>query len=387
MRLAWILPRYGPHVLGGAETHARVIIEQLARRGHTLEVWTTCARDIYTWANELPAGVEDHHGIVVRRFAVDAPRQVNIWTDSLTANSQYMWAEGLPHSPQMEDHIRRHGETFDLLLFMPYSAGTTYHGARLLPRRSVVWTCLHDELHAYLAPTRDLLSRVAGLVLNCEAEQHFIEQQLRIKHPATAVVGMGFDSIAGDAAAARRGFPQLPPRFVVYAGRLEPGKNVDVLIQYYRRYHSRRGNDLGLVLLGDGPLGRQDHAGLYALGFVDESSKRNLLAASTFLCQPSLTESFSIVLMESWLQARPVLVHEQCAVTLSHARAAAGGLYFADYADFEGAADYFLAHPAEADQMGRNGRNYVERYYSHAVVMDRMETALQRWADPRPTGD
>jgi glycosyltransferase involved in cell wall biosynthesis len=380
MRLAWVLPRYGSRVLGGAEAHARAIIEQLSRRGHFIEVWTTCALSVYSWENELSEGVEQEGAVTIRRFPIDVGGRINFWADPFTVGNQYLWIETLPHSSALCEHIQSRANEFDLLMFMPYSAGTTYHGARIFPRKSIIWTCLHDELQAYLLPTRDLLQSVAGLILNCRAEQEFLQRVLRIQNQATAIVGMYFEMASGDAAAFRRAYPWLPSNFIIYAGRWESGKNVDVLIQYYLWYQSRRKNEqLGLVLLGDGPLGKFEYPGVFKLGFVDEQTKRNALAACSFLCQPSLAESFSIVLMEAWMQGKPVLVNQHCAVTLEHVRTSNGGLYFADYSDFEGAVDYLLTHPVEAKQMGENGRRYVAREYNVEIVMNRMEEALKQW--------
>jgi glycosyltransferase involved in cell wall biosynthesis len=379
MRIAWILPRYGPLVLGGAEAHARAVINQLVVRGYTIEVWTTCLRSLSYLRNELPIGIDRVDGVTVRRFPIDTNFQINLWTDPLTPGNQYLWARMSPHSTQLCDHIVRHAAEFDLLLFMPYSAGTTYHGAQLFPRKSVIWTCLHDEVQAYLQPTRDLLAGVCGLVLNCQAEQDFLEHSLGIRHPNTAIVGMGFEMTPGDAAAFRHAFPNLPQQLVTYAGRWELGKNLHVLIQYYRWYQNRRSNEqLGLLLLGEGPLGQHDYPGVYKLGFVDDATKRNAMAASAVLCQPSLAESLSIVLMEAWVQGVPALVNERCAVLLDHVRRSNGGLYFADYSDFEGALDYLLAHPQHAHQMGQNGQAYVAREYNIPTVIGRMEQVLHR---------
>ena len=44
------------------------------------------------------------------------------------------------------------------------------------------------------------------------------------------------------------------------------------------------------------------------------------MAAASLLCQPSHNESFSLVIMESWLCGRPVLVSSQCAVTKDFAK-------------------------------------------------------------------
>lgn len=61
--------------------------------------------------------------------------------------------------------------------------------------------------------------------------------------------------------------------------------------------------------------------------------------------QPSKNESFSFVIMESWLCRRPVLVHEGCAVTKNFVSCCNGGLYFGNYYDFQETVKYILNHP------------------------------------------
>lgn len=65
-------PRFGPDIVGGAELVVAELSRGLADRGWEVEVLTTCARDHFTWANEVPPGVEDIDGIL-RRFPTVAP--------------------------------------------------------------------------------------------------------------------------------------------------------------------------------------------------------------------------------------------------------------------------------------------------------------------------
>jgi glycosyltransferase involved in cell wall biosynthesis len=381
MRIAYVLPRYGPRVLGGAETHGRAVIEQLVQRGHEVEVWTTCVQNLYTWTNEYLAGVERLNGVVVHRFPVELNNSFNLLAEPLSHENQYRWVDNLPHSPQLYAHILAYGPRFDFLIFMPYAMPTTLYGAAIYPQRSVIWTCLHDELLAYLEPVRGLLASVGGLVLNTSAEEELLVKRLRVQHPRRVIAGMGFDIPSGDANAFQRQYPQIDNQFLVYIGRLERGKNVGLLLEYFAEYRARHDQPLDLVLLGDGPVSAGDYPNVVRLGFVDETTKRNALAAATCLCQPSLNESLSIVIMEAWAQHRPVLVHADCPVTVMHVRQSGGGLYFANYSDFEGAVEYFLSHPHQARQMGDNGYEYVDSRYNWQVVMGRLEQALLSWLE------
>ena len=95
------------------------------------------------------------------------------------------------------------------------------------------------------------------------------------------------------------------------------------------------------------------------LGFIPTQDKYDAFSAALFLCQPSTNESFSIVLMESWLCNRPVLVHADCNVTKDFVNKSQGGLLFSDYKEFAGCLDYFLSQPERGNEMGNNGRSFV----------------------------
>ncbi|HEY4946389.1 MAG TPA: hypothetical protein VII19_00720, partial [Acidimicrobiales bacterium] len=75
MRVAFVVPRYGPAIIGGAETAARVLAEHLvARKGWEVDVLTSCAEDFVTWSDVYPEGVEVINGVRVARFASAAGR-------------------------------------------------------------------------------------------------------------------------------------------------------------------------------------------------------------------------------------------------------------------------------------------------------------------------
>jgi glycosyltransferase involved in cell wall biosynthesis len=83
--------------------------------------------------------------------------------------------------------------------------------------------------------------------------------------------------------------------------------------------------------------------------------------------------------MESWLAGTPVLVHGHCPVTRYHVLRSSGGLYFTSAAEFTGALDWFLDHPAERQWLGALGRAYVLREYDWTSVLGRLREALTAW--------
>ena len=116
---------------------------------------------------------------------------------------------------------------------------------------------------------------------------------------------------------------------------------------------------------------------LHVLGFLSEQNKRDCLAASLALCVPSVMESFSIVMMESWIAGRPVIVNARCAVTSGFCRDSNGGLWFENYAEFREIVDYLRENPEAAAAMGRSGAAFVREQFDSATVARNYLNALQ----------
>ena len=392
IHLAFVVPRYGQEVLGGAETLARRFAAHLPADEFQVTVLTTCARDIQTWHNEYPAGETWVDGRRVLRFPVDHRRRdvrsfqrlhdrINRG-EPISQDDQAAWLEHSAHSPELYRYLFGHGQEYDLFVFLPYLFGTTLYGSAVWPDKSVICPCLHDEPYAYFADVRLMLAQARGLMYISEPERTLAEERLGVRHPAARLVGFGLDERSAHGERFRQKYGLNGP-FVLYAGRLDLTKNVVQLISHFRAYRQARPErDLKLVLIGSGPLPLPDHPDVLSLGFVPEQDLHDAYAAATLLCQPSLMESFSIVLMEAWLAGTPALVHGDCLVTRYHVLRSNGGLYFTSAAEFAGALDWLLAHPQARRQMGALGRAYVRREYNWLTIINRFRQALRVWQVP-----
>jgi len=385
--LAFVVPRYGADVVRGAETLVRGLAEHLAPRGAAVEVLTTCARDHLSWSNAVPAGTTREAGVTVRRFPVrlrDTRRhawlQQRILRGSrLRPKEEARWVEESVGSTELFEHLaRRHGD-YDLVCFAPYLFGTTLQGVPLVPGRAVLIPCLHDEPFAQLGVVREAFLACRGFIFNSPPEAALADKLFGIGDRPSGIVGLGFDPAPpADALAFRRRHGLAGP-LLVYLGRKETGKNVPLLIQYALRYRALRQADLTLVLAGDGPVtAAPGTPGVRDLGYLDPAGKAAAYAAATVVCQPSVNESFSIVLMEAWLAGTPVLVHARCPVTTHHVLQGGGGLAFEDFYEFAEALDLLLGDPDRRDRLGRQGRAYVETVYSWPAVTTRLRETLER---------
>lgn len=404
MRIAVISARYGLDIVGGAERLARGLSEELVSRRHCAEVWTTCAHDHQSWQNLYESGLEEINGVHTRRFKVDpwdsrhyaALSSKLIGKGHLPVAEQYAWLDSGPKSSSLLAHVRNNAAEFDVVVIIPAINALTYPAAFLVEDHLVSWPCLHDEVFAYMEPFRLLMEKAQGNIFNSPEESDLAEKRLAMKLQRSAVIGSGVTLLEPDwATTAVNPHPRsrlrgngIPAQgqalrgddipYILYVGRMEEGKNLPLLVEYVIRYVAE-GHDLKLISAGNGSFSLPESEAFEHRGFVSEQEKARLYTGALALCQPSINESFSLTMMESWLAGRPSLVHAKCAVTRGHVRRARGGLWFETYGEFRGALDWFQQNPELSVRMGRSGREYVQRNYTWPTVVDRFLSALFQW--------
>ena len=101
-----------------------------------------------------------------------------------------------------------------------------------------------------------------------------------------------------------------------------------------------------------------------------------MLANAALLVVPSPFESLSMVLLEAWNHGVPALVNGRCQVLKGQAKRSGGALYYQNYDEFAGALDVLLRQPELARDLGRSGRDYIDRVYRWPHVMETLESFL-----------
>jgi len=384
--LAFVIPWYAETLGGGAETACRMLAHLLQDSGVNVEVLSTCVKDFRSdWSvNHHAPGTTVEASIPVRRFAV-RPRDTQAFdrinaklmaSAAITEDEEETFLREMVHSPSLYDFIAANQESY-VYAFMPYMFGTTFAGCRQAPRQSVLIPCLHDEPYARLRTFRQIFTSAAGSIFLSEAER---DLALTLYGPDIRVLTVGGLPIqtgwTGNPARFRSNYGI--DNFLLYAGRTDPGKGADILINYFGRYVRETGDPLKLVFIGssDVHVPVELEGRVYTPGFLSEQDKHDCMTAARALCVPSIMESYSIVLMESWVAGTPVIVNERCAVTTGFCRRSNGGLWFGGYEDFRGILQWMAEHPAMAKAMGQHGRAYVVSEFSQDAVARRYMDAL-----------
>ncbi len=387
--LAFVSPRYGPEVVGGAETVVRELTECLVRRGLAVEVLTTCAVDHYTWENAYPEGAREENGVLVRRFAIQRGRGVDhesigsrIYAGQPTSlEEQERWLNDGFRSAGIFHHLMDHHREYHTILLTPYMFWTTYACAQIAPQKNVLRPCLHDEPEARLEIYRPIFRDARGITFNSPPEAELARRILELPR-RTEVVGEGIAIAAGHDAQRFRKAHGIEGPFLLYVGRRELGKNFPLLVECFEHLIEAGRTELRLVLIGTGDLPLPERLRPFArdLGVVDEETKHDALRAALAVVQPSARESFSRVLMESWIAQTPVLVYAGGAVTSYHAGASRGGLAFRDPMEFQVAVELLSREPGLRAELGQSGRRYVLERYTWDAVADRFVDCISSWA-------
>jgi glycosyltransferase involved in cell wall biosynthesis len=388
MKLACVVHRYGSDIAGGSEAHCRALARRLGTR-HQVTVLTTCARDHLTWRNAHPPGLSSDGPVTVRRFPVERPRQLQRFAEVSerlaagpvsVAEEEAWFRENGPDAPTLLEHLARCGAEYDWILFWAYRYAPSFFGLPLVRDRALLLPTAEEDplLGASVLPPFFALPR--GYLFLTGGEARRVSSRCAGPLPPSCVIGAGIDpapEVVDESILDRLG---IAAPFLLYLGRIDPNKGCDRLFRYFDGYLAAGGPAVPLVMAGPAAMPVPDHPWIRPLGFVDAATRDALLARATLLVMPSPFESLSLVLLEAWSQARPVLVNARCEVLLEQTLRSGGGLHYRDAREFAECLRFLLERPDVACELGRRGCRFVEEHYRWSVVLEKVERFLESLA-------
>lgn len=419
MKIALVIQRYGTEVLGGSEHLCRLLAERLAPQ-HDVDVLTTCARDYVTWKNEYPEGADRIRGVSVRRFATARTRDLEsfnrysdwIYNNPHTRADEMEWLKQQgPWCPSLIEHLRRHQQQYDVLVFFTYLYAPTVLGLEVNPGRSVLVSTAHDEPAIRLEIFKDVFARPGALCYLTDTERRFVQDTFPERPLLEDVTGVGVDipqqqpyprtpSAAeedpsplseGDAEQetdeeATREYPthvltrgavfrrrhRLYGPIALYGGRIDPGKGCEELLQYFSSY-VKEGGEATLALMGVKLMSLPEDPSVRFAGLLSDCERLQALEAATVVVCPSPYESLSLLALEALSVATPVLANARSAVLVEHCIRSNGGLYYADRDEFVECLKLLVGDDSLRATLGQNGLDYVRRNYRWDVVLGKYE--------------
>ena len=385
MKLACVVQRYGPGVVGGSESHCRAIAGRLAAR-HDVTVLTSCATDYLSWKNTFPEGTSADGPVRVIRFPVERQRrrprfsELNhiVASGRATAEDERAWfEENGPRVPGLLDHLRTQGSSYDRVLFWTYRYFPSYFGVPIVRDRAILVPTAEEDPAIDLPSLREFFGLPRGYVFLTPEEADLVRERAGGTLPPSCVIGTGLDAARPRATAATSPGGVHAP-FVLYLGRVEPHKGCETLLRFFQSFIDREGARVQLVLAGPVFMPLPSHPAIVALGFVDDDTRAALLDSALALVVPSRYESLCIALLEGWNHGLPALVNGSCRVLKGQVLRANGGLFYGSATEFIAGLAELLDKPETARQIGRQGLDYVERHYRWPAVMHTLETFLSQ---------
>jgi glycosyltransferase involved in cell wall biosynthesis len=260
----------------------------------------------------------------------------------------------------------------------------------------------HEEPAIKLGIYQDVFGSAAAMAWNTEVERQFVTSSFRLRTVVEDVVGCGVDlpegeaslepadpvkpgpmdreplppHLEGSANAFRRRHRMYGP-FLLYGGRIDPGKGCEELFEYFHHY-VHDGGDATLMLMGVKLMPLPDDPHVRFAGTLPDEERMRALEAATVVVVPSPYESLSLLALEAFAVGTPVLANARAAVLVDHCRKSNAGLYYADRWEFEEGVKLLLKDEALRMSMGGNGKAYVSQHYKWSTILNKYERLFGR---------
>ncbi|MBB2937298.1 glycosyltransferase involved in cell wall biosynthesis [Amycolatopsis bartoniae] len=200
-------------------------------------------------------------------------------------------------------------------LGVPYwPGGDAVHAPTpLAPPRGSVSVTVHDTVPWTYPETltrrgvswhRQMIRRAAGRARGLVVPTRAVADDLRRWVPVTVPVHVAGHGVA-EVLSSPEEVPDLPGRFVLAVGTIEPRKGIDVLLDAMTEV------DVPLVLVGQPGWGgvdpRRDGVDVRVLGRLSDARLAGVLRRASVLAVPSLAEGFGLPLLEAMAAGVPVV--------------------------------------------------------------------------------
>ncbi len=375
-KIGIIVQRYGLEINGGAEYHARLIAEKMAKHIE-VEVFTSTALDYLTWGHHYENDKEIINGIKLNRFRVSKERdpekfgklQRKVFENEHTLEDEKEWLyEEGPFMPDLIKELEKREDEFYKYIFFSYRYYHSYEGLRKFKGKSLlVPTAEHDEV-IYMRLFKDLFLLPSAIIYNSHEEQEIINKVSGNNSIPGDIVGVGSEiPETFDPTSFRKKY-DINSKFVLYIGRLDENKGVPELIRHFIRFSDNTGSNIKLVLMGKSVIEIPDHQNILYLGFLDDNDKFDALSGAELLVIPSQFESLSMVTLEAWAIGIPVIANGKTEVLKGQCKRSNAGLWYTNYEQFNEAFSILLGNSNVRERMGENGRKFFKENYSWEVI-------------------
>ncbi len=386
MKLTFVTPRVGDDIVGGAEHAVLMLAENCVKYGDVeVNILSTVAGDERTWSPRYEVGSDVVHGINVHRYVNEAINRIEFdnWArpllDRPSAVSSELFDKWLiqqgPYSPDLLDAIENCNS--DAIVFHPMLSSPTSHGVFRARCPVIIHPAFHDEPLSRMPGYGDVMRRADLIAFSTRYEQQLAQNIIGIELQRQSVLGFGVDSPSEPSAAKNQKIllelGLESSRYAIVIGRVDPAKGADMCFELFRNFASSIKGIDKLVFVG--PMSPssivRESNNVTIAGAVDDETKWALLGHARCLISPSVTESFSLVVLEAMKMGVPVLVNGSCGPTREHVVRSSSGAYFCNSTQFISSLDICSIDSPLRTLMIQRAQKYVDEYYDWETLISR----------------
>lgn len=376
MRVLHVVPSYFPAIrYGGPIVSVHALCAALAKRGHEVHVYTTNVDG--AGESQVPL---DHpvimEGVHVHYFPVTSPRR-------------------LYRSPKMAVALTAEMKNFDLLHLHSVFLWPTWAAARIARKHGIPYVISpRGMLVKELIRSRSRWIKTAWIELIEKKNLHFatgIHSTSKIE--TEDLLALNF-KLQSDPFEIPNGV-DLPilktlskdqktdPTFMLALGRISWKKRLELSMEAIAKVP-------GLNFVVAGPDDENLQAELFKkaqalgitqrvkfIGSVSGIEKQQLLETALGLIITSVSENFGNVVLESMAAGRPVLCVREVGASDIVTAANAGQVASANADALGNVLQTWMDNPELTNQLGKNGRRWVEAHYSWDSIAQQMEASYQ----------
>jgi glycogen(starch) synthase len=412
MHAVFVLPRFYPY-RGGYENSLRAVGRCLVEGGHRVTVFTTTADDLEAlWVRgykTFPAEQFSVDGMTVRRFAIS----YNAWARRATRfaglipywkwKAQY-WRPGF-HVPGLRAALREVDAEIFHVGPLPYN-NLIYEGIAAAMARNVpvmATPCAHfgepgnsEIARHYVRPHQiELLRRCDRVLCMTSVESRQLAERGVEKNKLAVIgYGIGFElATGGDGERIRKKYGIIDGQVVLHLGMKAFDKGSVTLFEAMKRLWAE-GSEAWLLMAGPSLRAFDEYIAaqggqfprLVNLPAFGDEEKRDFLAAADVVVQPSRVESLGLVLVEAWVNAKPVIAAD-IEVSRQLVCESGGGVVvpFGDSERLAGEIAGMLQDSGKRLTMGTAGKKMAQEYDGRVLWQrnaEQFEEVVGRHADP-----
>ncbi|MBM9546227.1 glycosyltransferase family 4 protein [Leptospira sp. 201903074] len=387
-KILMITARFLEHASGGAEKLAYDYASILSE-SNDVTVCTSSAKDYVSWKNEFRGGETRENSIRILRFPVSQTRNMVKMNrilnqclekgDSVSEKEQFEFLkEQGPFCPDLVNFVTKEQNSYDIAILIGYLYYPVVASIPNLKIPFVIVPTFHDEPPFRLPMYRKTYTKEYVYSFNAPEEMSVYETYTKQKTESYFLIGTYIDDNFTDLNP-----PDLDSNQLITIGRIEPAKGYPELFENFQNWklYSNR-TDITVKCLGSiSSMETPKDSLITFTGFVSEEEKISEIQKSFLLLNPSAFESFSISIMEAWIQKKAVLVNAKSSVMKGHCLRSQGGLYYSDSLSFQRTLDFLLENRDIANRLGQNGREYVLANFSKEVVRKKLNQMVSMLLD------